>query len=49
LKEPYQKKELYDITSGSNNGSCDPSYLCVAGKGYDGPTGWGTPRGSSAF
>jgi subtilase family serine protease len=39
---------LNDITSGSN-GSCTPSYLCNAGPGYDGPTGWGTPIGVGAF
>ncbi len=37
---------LYDVTSGSD-GSCSPtsSYLCIAGPGYDGPTGLGTPGG----
>jgi len=39
---------LYDVTSGSN-GSCSPSYFCTAGTGYDGPTGWGTPNGLTAF
>ncbi|WP_319660968.1 carboxypeptidase regulatory-like domain-containing protein [Streptomyces sp. MI02-7b] len=39
---------LNDVTSGSN-GECDPSYLCTAGPGYDGPTGLGTPRGLGAF
>ena len=39
---------LYDVTSGSN-GSCGGSYLCIAGSGYDGPTGLGTPLGSAAF
>jgi hypothetical protein len=39
--------DLYDITTGSN-GLC-PDYLCNAGTGYDGPTGWGTPDGVSAF
>jgi subtilase family serine protease len=38
---------LNDVTSGSN-GSCG-SYLCVAGSGYDGPTGLGTPNGTTAF
>jgi len=42
---------LYDVTSGSN-GSCG-TYLCnagiVAGGGYDGPTGNGTPNGTGAF
>jgi subtilase family serine protease len=39
---------LFDVTSGSN-GPCGGLYLCTAGVGYDGPTGWGTPNGSSAF
>ncbi|OLZ71349.1 peptidase S8 [Streptomyces sp. IMTB 2501] len=39
---------LNDVTSG-NNGTCSPSYLCTARSGYDGPTGWGTPDGTSAF
>ncbi|ARP73412.1 hypothetical protein LK07_30570 [Streptomyces pluripotens] len=48
-KYPYQHTgNLYDVTSG-NNGSCSPSYFCTAGTGYDGPTGWGTPNGVTAF
>ncbi|HEY1562343.1 MAG TPA: S53 family peptidase [Caulobacteraceae bacterium] len=39
---------FHDITSGSN-GSCGGTYFCTAGKGYDGPTGWGTPNGATAF
>jgi subtilase family serine protease len=39
---------LFDVTSGSN-GSCGGSYLCTARPGYDGPTGLGTPNGTSAF
>ncbi len=39
---------LFDVTSGSN-GSCTPSLWCTAGVGWDGPTGWGTPNGTSAF
>ena len=39
---------LHDVTSGSN-GSCGGSYLCTAVAGYDGPTGMGTPNGTSAF
>ncbi len=42
---------LYRVTSGSN-GSCG-NYLCNAGDslstGYNGPTGNGTPNGTSAF
>ncbi|MEV5952737.1 S53 family peptidase [Streptomyces sp. NPDC051987] len=39
---------LNDVTSG-NNGSCSVSYYCTATTGYDGPTGWGTPEGITAF
>jgi hypothetical protein len=39
---------LNDVTSGSN-GTCSTSYLCTARTGYDGPTGVGTPEGTSAF
>jgi hypothetical protein len=38
---------LFDVTSGINGG-CG-SYLCIAGVGYDGPTGLGTPDGTAAF
>ena len=39
---------LNDVTSG-NNGSCGGTYFCVAGTGYDGPSGNGTPAGPGAF
>ncbi|MBV9615271.1 MAG: peptidase S8, partial [Ktedonobacteraceae bacterium] len=39
---------LNDVTSG-NNGTCKTRYLCTSGKGYDGPTGLGTPDGTGAF
>jgi hypothetical protein len=39
---------LFDVTTGSN-GSCSPAYLCHGEVGYDGPTGWGTPDGVTAF
>jgi subtilase family serine protease len=39
---------LFDITSGSN-GSCGGSYLCTGVTAYDGPTGNGTPNGTSSF
>jgi subtilase family serine protease len=39
---------LHDVTTGSN-GSCSGSYLCTGTAGYDGPTGNGTPNGTSAF
>jgi subtilase family serine protease len=45
---PYQATSgLRDITIGSN-ASCG-SYLCIAGTGYDGPTGLGVPSGVNAF
>ena len=44
---PYANTSgLFDVTSGSN-GSC--SYFCTAKSGWDGPTGLGTPNGTSAF
>jgi subtilase family serine protease len=39
---------LNDVTKGSN-GSCGGLYFCTAKKGYDGPTGLGTPNGTAAF
>ena len=40
---------LYDITEGLATGTCSPTYLCKAVKGYDGPTGLGTPKGIGAY
>ena len=48
LATTYSSSSLNDISSGSN-GSCGGSYLCTAMPGYDGPTGVGTPNGSTAF
>ena len=53
---PYASpSSLFDVTSGSN-GNCTrkrksttAAYLCTAGSGYDGPTGLGTPNGTSGF
>jgi subtilase family serine protease len=39
---------LNDVRTGSN-GSCDAQRMCTAGSGWDGPTGYGTPNGVSAF
>ncbi len=39
---------LNDVTSGSN-GTCATAVWCHAGSGWDGPTGLGTPNGTSAF
>jgi subtilase family serine protease len=44
----HTKGNFYDVTSGSN-GSCGGTYLCTGEKGYDGPTGWGTPNGTGGF
>lgn len=46
---PYaHPQRLHDVTRGGN-GFCTRRYLCIAGPGYDGPTGLGTPRGIGAF
>ncbi len=45
----YQRRAaIFDVVGGSN-GFCGGDYLCAGKKGYDGPTGVGTPNGSSAF
>jgi hypothetical protein len=47
--DPYGNvAALFDVTSGSN-GSCGGTYLCTGAGGYDGPTGLGTPNGTTAF
>jgi subtilase family serine protease len=46
---PYSHTSgLNDVTTGSN-GNCSGTYLCTAGPGFDGPTGLGTPNGTSGF
>jgi subtilase family serine protease len=39
---------LYDVRAGTN-GTCDVPRQCTAGSGWDGPTGYGTPNGVTAF
>jgi len=39
---------LNDVSSGSN-GTCSTFVWCNAGAGWDGPTGLGTPNGTTAF
>jgi subtilase family serine protease len=39
---------LYDPVGGSN-GYCDNDYLCTGKKGYDAPTGAGSPHGLGAL
>lgn len=48
--------KLNDVTKGTNvykpvTGKCASSVkqTCNAAKGYDGPTGWGTPNTSTNF
>ncbi len=48
LSKKKKKHAFHDITTGAD-GSCGGSYLCTAMKGYDGPTGWGTPNGIGAY
>jgi hypothetical protein len=49
------RRDLFDVTRGNNAvvGSparaCGDDYLCVARRGYDAPTGLGTPDGLGAF
>ena len=52
----YQRQRaLFDITAGNNaflidaRLACGRDYLCVAKKGYDAPTGLGTPDGIGGF
>jgi hypothetical protein len=44
---------LFTVTVGSNDGdsgaTCGHDYLCQAGRGYNAPTGLGTPDGTGAF
>ena len=46
---------LFDVTTGNNalsgtpRAACGGDYLCTARRGYDAPTGWGTPNGTGAF
>jgi hypothetical protein len=51
----HHPRGLFDITTGNNalsgtpEADCEGDYLCTAKKGYDAPTGLGTPNGISAF
>lgn len=47
---PYaHTSALFDVTSGSNGRNCGKTYFCTSVVGYDGPTGLGTPNGTTAF
>jgi hypothetical protein len=41
-------EDFHDITRG-REGTCSPAFLCRAVKGYDGPTGIGSPAGIGEF
>lgn len=48
------KSHFFDVVKGSNvtSSPCPfgaNKYICNARKGYDGPTGWGTPNGVGGF
>lgn len=43
-----QPGSFNDVVAGSN-GFCQGSYLCTGVAGYDGPTGWGSPKGTTPF
>jgi len=44
----HRRGGFNDVTYGSN-GSCPTSRWCNGHYGWDGPTGWGTPKGVTAF
>lgn len=51
------RSQLFDVTKGNDVDAragvlCPvgyPKYVCTARRGYDGPTGWGTPNGIAAL
>jgi subtilase family serine protease len=47
----YARSHALNHIDEGSNGSCPRvyEYICNAGKGYNGPTGWGTPNGVRAF
>ncbi len=44
-----QTTGLSGCTAIEEGASCDAKAICLAGTGYDGPTGLGTPAGTAAF
>lgn len=46
---PYAHRGILNDVYSFSNGSCNPTYLCTAVDGYDGPTGNGTPEGTAGF
>ncbi|MGA8576179.1 MAG: S8 family serine peptidase [Candidatus Cybelea sp.] len=52
----HHKGNVYDVITGNNidpaigvNCASSVKYICYARVGFDGPTGWGTPKGVGAF
>ncbi len=48
LYQNASKTDSRDVSTGAN-GTCSFAYLCTALKGYDGPTGLGSPKGLNIF
>jgi subtilase family serine protease len=44
----HRRGGFNDVRSGST-GTCDTTRWCTARTGWDGPTGWGSPKGVAAF
>ncbi len=40
---------FHDVRMGANSATCKGAPICAAGRGWDGPTGLGTPNGLAAF
>jgi IPT/TIG domain len=47
--KPFSETGLSGCTTAEEAKSCSSKAICVAGTGYDGPTGVGTPDGITAF
>jgi len=47
--KPFSETGLSGCTTAEEAKSCGSKAICVAGTGYDGPTGVGTPDGIAAF
>ena len=47
---PYERRrQLFDVTTGFSGRGCKPTLMCKAKRGWDGPTGLGTPNGLGGF
>jgi hypothetical protein len=45
----YGRPGTFNDVVGGANGFCQGSYMCTGVAGYDAPTGWGSPRGTTPF